>query len=101
MNRAPGSTRWRGRTFSSSSSGWPVPVTRRTLVLVTHHVEEIVPIFTHVLMLSRGKVLAAGPQGKVLTTANLTATFGAPVTLRRAQGRYRLDVGRHVGSFAR
>jgi iron complex transport system ATP-binding protein len=72
-----------------------------TLVLVTHHVEEIVPIFTHVLMLTGGKVLAAGPREKVLTTANLTATFGAPVALRRVQGRYRLDVGRHAGSFAR
>ena len=33
-----------------------------TLVLVTHHVEEIAPIFTHVLLLSGGKVLACGAQ---------------------------------------
>jgi len=72
-----------------------------TLVLVTHHVEEIVPLFTHVLLLSRGRTLAAGPKANVLVSARLSATFGAPVTLRRSGARYRLEVGRHVGSFKR
>jgi hypothetical protein len=35
----------------------------------------------------------------MLTTANLTATFKAPVAVRRAGSRYRLDVGRHARSF--
>jgi iron complex transport system ATP-binding protein len=70
-----------------------------TLVLVTHHIEEIVPLFTHVLLLHGGKTLAAGPKEKVLTTANLSATFGAPVGVRRTGSRYRLEVGRHAGSF--
>jgi len=72
-----------------------------TLVLVTHHVEEIVPLFTHVLLLSRGRTLAAGPKAKVLTSLRLSATFGAPVAVRRSGGRYRIEVGRHRGSFAR
>lgn len=72
-----------------------------TLVLVTHHVEEIVPLFTHVLLLGKGKKVAAGPKAKTLTSANLSATFHAPVILRRSGQRYRLDVGRHAGSFAR
>jgi iron complex transport system ATP-binding protein len=71
-----------------------------TLVLVTHHVEEIVPLFTHVLLLRRGRTLAAGAKDNVLTSARLSATFGAPVALRRNGGRYRLEVGRHAGSFA-
>jgi len=70
-----------------------------TLVLVTHHVEEIVPLFTHVLMLSRGKTLAAGTRAEVLTPANLSRTFQAPVRIRRVNSRYRLEVGRHAGSF--
>ncbi len=70
-----------------------------TLVLVTHHIEEIVPLFTHVLLLRGGRTLAAGPKDEVLTTRNLTATFGAPVAVRRRAGRYRLEVGRHAGSF--
>jgi iron complex transport system ATP-binding protein len=72
-----------------------------TLVLVTHHVEKIVSLFTHVLLLSRGRTLAAGPKTEVLTSARLSATFGAPVAVRRSGGRYRLEVGRHAGSFAR
>ena len=62
------------------------------LVLVTHHVEEIVPAFTHALPLRAGAVVAAGPLARVLTATRLTATFGARLKLRRARGRYRLDV---------
>jgi len=72
-----------------------------TLVLVTHHVEEIVPLFTHVLLLRGGKTLAAGAKEDVLTSAHLSATFGAPVAVRRSASRYRLEVGRHAESFAR
>ena len=71
-----------------------------TLVLVTHHIEEIVPLFTHVLLLRTGKTLAAGTKDSVVTSAKLTATFGAPVSVRRTASRYRLEVGRHAGSFA-
>ena len=72
-----------------------------TLVLVTHHVEEIVPLFTHVLLLRGGRTLAAGAKEDVLTSAHLSATFGAPVAVRRSASRYRLEVGRHAESFAR
>lgn len=64
------------------------------LVLVTHHVEEIMPAFTHALLLRKGAVVAAGPRAKVLTTANLSATFGAPLRLGRNGGRYRLAFAR-------
>ena len=72
-----------------------------TLVLVTHHVEEIAPFFTHVLLIRGGTTFAAGPRESILTSARLAATFGSPVTLRRTAGRYRLHVGRHAVSFAR
>jgi iron complex transport system ATP-binding protein len=72
-----------------------------TLVLVTHHVEEIAPIFTHMLLLSGGKVLACGRKEEVLTSANLGKTFGASVKLHREDGRYRLDVARGGNSFLR
>jgi iron complex transport system ATP-binding protein len=70
-----------------------------TLVLVTHHVEEIVPLFTHLLLLRDGKTLAAGIKEQVLTSARLSTTFGAPVAVRRSGDRYRLEVGRHTRSF--
>lgn len=61
------------------------------LILVTHHVEEITPAFTHALLLRGGRVLAAGPRETVLTSAQLSATFGARLSLRRRAGsRYQL-----------
>ncbi len=63
-----------------------------TLVLVTHHVEEITPAFSHVLMLKSGRVLTAGPKQKVLTGKTLADTFGAPVKLKSRAGVYTLAV---------
>jgi iron complex transport system ATP-binding protein len=68
-----------------------------TMLLVTHHVEEIVPIFSHVLMLKAGRVLAAGPRARVLTSATLSNAFAAPVRLTRARNRYSLAVRAHRG----
>jgi len=63
------------------------------LILVTHHVEEITPRFSHVLMLRRGRVFAAGPRTEVLTSRNLSRAFSAPLRLRRVRNAYRLSVG--------
>jgi iron complex transport system ATP-binding protein len=62
------------------------------LVLVTHHVEEIMPVFTHVLVLKGGRALAAGKKAATLTAQNLAAAFGARTRLRRVAGRYTLDI---------
>ena len=56
--------------------------------MVTHHVEEIPPGFTHVLMLNEGRVQAAGPINETLTAANLEATFGLPFELTASNGRF-------------
>ena len=56
-------------------------------VLVTHHVEEIPPGFSHALLLREGTVVAAGLIDDVLTEENLTATFGLPLGVRRRRGR--------------
>ncbi len=58
------------------------------MVMVTHHVEEIPPGFTHVLLISRGNVRAAGPIDEVLTAPNLTAAFGLPIELTSSGGRF-------------
>jgi len=59
-----------------------------TMVLVTHHVEEIPPGITHALLLRAGRVQAAGLLPDVLTSANLSATFGVPLRLERLGDRY-------------
>ncbi|MBM7520523.1 ABC transporter ATP-binding protein [Nocardioides nitrophenolicus] len=57
-------------------------------VLVSHHVEEIPPGFTHVLMLRGGRVVAQGPLEDTLTAEALSATFGMPLVLEHHDGRY-------------
>jgi iron complex transport system ATP-binding protein len=59
-----------------------------TMVLVTHHVEEIPPGVTHGLLLRNGLVVAAGLLGEVLTPDLLSVTFGMPLALDRNGGRY-------------
>ncbi|WP_459984460.1 ABC transporter ATP-binding protein [Nocardioides sp. AN3] len=63
------------------------PVSPAT-VLVSHHVEEIPPGFSHVLMLRQGRVVAAGLLEEQLTEANLSATFGMPLVLGHEDGRW-------------
>lgn len=58
------------------------------MVLVTHHVEEIPPGFTHGLLLAEGKPVAAGLLGDVLTAENLTTAFGQSIGLDVIDGRY-------------
>ena len=67
-----------------------------TLVLVTHHVEEIMPVFSHVLVLKDGSVLASGTKLSVLTSKVLSRAFRAPVRLRRLRGRYSLSVSANL-----
>jgi iron complex transport system ATP-binding protein len=63
------------------------------LVLVTHHVEEIPPGFTHLLLLRDGKAHAAGPIGEVLTDENLSGAFGLPLVVDRAGDRWTARAG--------
>ena len=63
------------------------------LIFVTHHVEEITPMFTHALLLREGQVVAAGPCRSVLTSRKLSQTFGTTIKLDRSPTRrYRLAV---------
>jgi iron complex transport system ATP-binding protein len=60
-----------------------------SVVLVTHHVEEIPPGYDHILMLADGKVLARGPIDDTLTDAALSECFQLPLLLQRHEDRYR------------
>ncbi len=63
-----------------------------SIVLVTHHVEEITPAFSHVLLLRAGATVASGPIRETLTSAQLGRAFGAPVRLRRSRAPRRYDL---------
>lgn len=68
------------------------------IILVTHHVEEIVPGITHVLALKKGEIAEAGPKEQKLTSALLSEIFGCRARLSRNCGRYQLRVSaQHSG----
>ncbi|MGH3907388.1 MAG: ABC transporter ATP-binding protein [Pseudonocardiaceae bacterium] len=57
-------------------------------VLVTHHVEEVPPGFTHAMLMREGSVIAQGLLDAVLTEENLSKTFGADLVLERFGDRF-------------
>lgn len=72
-----------GRLGALASSPASPPV-----VLVTHHVDEIPPGFTHVLLLRDGRVHAAGALDDVLDSDALSAVFDRRLVLERRDGRW-------------
>ncbi|MFM2411931.1 MAG: hypothetical protein RLZZ587_264 [Actinomycetota bacterium] len=66
------------------------------IVMVTHHVEEIPDGFTHVLVMSHGRIHAAGPIAEILTSSVLTDAFGLPLTVTKTDGRYSARGSRSV-----
>jgi iron complex transport system ATP-binding protein len=58
------------------------------MIMVTHHVEEIPLGFGNALLLSNGSVTAAGPIEEVITSENLSETFGLPLQVTAQDGRY-------------
>lgn len=67
------------------------------IVLVTHHVEEIPPGFTHGLLLNEGEVVAQGLLSDVLTSENLSDAFRQSIALDRVDGRYFARRARRAG----
>lgn len=59
-----------------------------SILLTTHHVEEITPDFTHALLLKKGEIAAAGELGEVFTSENLSALFDLPLRLGKSEGRF-------------
>jgi iron complex transport system ATP-binding protein len=59
-----------------------------TIVLVTHHVEEIIPEIDRVVLLNGGRIVDSGPKASMLTSERLSLLFEAPITVRQVDGCY-------------
>jgi len=57
-----------------------------TILLVTHHVEEIIPEIERVILLRHGRVACDGPKASVLTDERLSDAFGAPLAVEATGG---------------
>jgi iron complex transport system ATP-binding protein len=57
-----------------------------TVILITHHIEEIFPEIERVILLREGRILADGPAAANLTDARLSQLFGCAVAVERSDG---------------
>lgn len=64
-----------------------------TMVYVTHHIEEIIPLFTHAALIEQGRIVASGAKREVLTAQHLRQTFDIPVVVDWSAGRPWIRVG--------
>ncbi len=58
------------------------------IVLVTHHISEIIPEIERVILLKNGRIVADGQKNAILTTRNLTELFGVPVEVTSRDGYF-------------
>ena len=63
-----------------------------TILLVTHHVDEIVPEIGRVILLRRGRIAVDGPKSDVLTTTSLSHAFDTPLTVEHVGGYFHIRV---------
>jgi iron complex transport system ATP-binding protein len=63
-----------------------------TVVIITHHIEELPPATSNVLVLCEGRCAAQGPPTEVVNERILSAAYKCPVQVRRSNGRFYLEV---------
>lgn len=63
-----------------------------TLLHVTHHIEEILPDTTEMLLLAEGRIAACGPPSEVLTSQSISKAFGCEVEVMRKGNRWNWSV---------
>jgi iron complex transport system ATP-binding protein len=66
----------------------------KTIILVTHHIHEIPPEMSRVVLLKEGKVMADGEKSTILTGDTLSQLFETPIALVQANGFYQAIPGR-------
>jgi iron complex transport system ATP-binding protein len=74
-------------------TAWAHDGTYPPMVLVTHHVEEIPPGFTHALVLKNGRVLKQGPLHETVTSEILSEAFDLQLAVESRDGRYTARLG--------
>lgn len=65
-----------------------------SMLYVTHHIEEIIPVFTHVALMSEGRIVASGPKREVLTPEWLEAAYDVPLSVSWRRERPWIQVGK-------
>jgi iron complex transport system ATP-binding protein len=82
----------REQVLATVQSMFKEPGQSPTVIMITHHVDELPPATTHVLLLDEGKVAASGSPDRVLTSEVLSAVYRCPLQVMHSNGRYRIEV---------
>jgi iron complex transport system ATP-binding protein len=64
-----------------------------TLIIVTHHIDEIIPEIKRVVLLREGRIAFDGPVDAALTSERLSTVFGGPVVVKQSGGYYHVQPG--------
>jgi iron complex transport system ATP-binding protein len=75
-------------TIQELATGTEAPA----IVIITHHVEELPPAVTQVLLLEDGKIAASGKPQEVLRSEILSRVYRCPVEVKESGGRFYLQV---------
>jgi iron complex transport system ATP-binding protein len=59
-----------------------------TILMITHHTEELPSNTSHVLLLQQGRGFASGPIDQTLTSVNLSSLYRVPIRVHQESGRY-------------
>jgi iron complex transport system ATP-binding protein len=59
-----------------------------TIILITHHVEEIIPEIGRVMFIAKGTIAGDGPKGDMLTDVRLSKVFDGPMAVEKSDGYY-------------
>ena len=62
--------------------------TGNTVILITHHLHDIPPEVTQVILIKRGQIIAQGDKQRILTDENLSELFETPIQLVAVNGYY-------------
>ena len=66
----------------------------RTPILVTHHIHEIPPEISRVVLLKEGRIVADGPKREIFSNKTLSALFDTAVELVQVNGFYQVLPGK-------
>jgi iron complex transport system ATP-binding protein len=61
------------------------------ILLVTHHVSEIIPEIERVILLRDGRIIGDGPKAEVLTSEGISALFGIPLRISQQDGHFHIQ----------
>ena len=65
----------------------------KTVILVTHHIHEIPPEITHVVLMKQGQVVAQGVKEKIMTSESLSSLFDVSIELVSSNGYFQVLPG--------